>query len=74
MTARKKCVMENCNRDIFYKKSELCAPCYQALWYWKKKSVTQIVQRKSKLRVFMSRMDSVEPSVTVMPSRKRSRK
>lgn len=67
---RKKCIMENCNRDIFYKKSQLCAPCYQALYYWKQKSVTEIVQRKGKLRVFMARMDSVEPSVTVMRKRK----
>lgn len=67
---RKRCIMENCNREIFYKKSQLCAPCYQALYYWKQKSVTEIVQRKSKLRVFMARMDSVEPSVSVMPHRK----
>lgn len=69
----KRCVMDNCNREVFYKKSGLCAPCYQALYYWKKKSVTEIVQRKNKLRLFATRMDAVEPTVTVLGKRKASR-
>lgn len=67
----KKCVMDGCDREVFYKRSGLCAPCYSSLWYWKQKSVTEIVKRKGKLRLFAVRMDVVEPKVTVM---KRGRK
>lgn len=68
-----KCVMDNCDRELFYKNSGLCAPCYQALYYWRKKSVTEIMQRKNKLRVFISRMDTVEPKVSVMTRKKQRR-
>lgn len=62
----KKCTIEHCGREVVYKQSGLCAPCYSGLWYWKKKGVTEIVKRKAKLQVLRSRLDALEPSVTVL--------
>ena len=64
-----KCEIEGCSRPVKHPQSGLCGPCYQGLWYWKQKSVTEIVQRKQALRVFSSRMDSAEPKVAVIGRR-----
>lgn len=64
-----KCIIENCDREMQHPKSGLCSPCYSSLWYWKQKSVTDIVKRKKNLRVFAARMDSAEPKVAVIGRR-----
>lgn len=66
------CIIEGCDRDAYYKKSQLCQRCYSALYYWRKKSVTEIVSRKNKLKLFMRRMDVVEPTVVTLPHKKRA--
>lgn len=52
-----KCLVEHCDRPVECPKSGLCKRCYSGLYYWSRKSVTEIVKRKQKLRVFMDRMD-----------------
>lgn len=69
---RGQCVIEGCGRDAFYKEAQLCQRCYSALYYWRKKSVTEIVSRKNKLKLFMRRMDVVEPNVVAMPHKRRA--
>jgi Zn-finger protein len=71
MKDHKPCIMDNCDRAAYYKGSQLCTACYSALYYWKRKSVTEIVKRKNNLKKFLSRMDIVEPKVVTMPTRKR---
>jgi hypothetical protein len=68
---KKKCAIEHCGREMYYKQSGLCTACYSGLHYWKKKGVTEIVKRKGKLRVLRDRLDVLEPSVTVL--RKKAR-
>ena len=59
-----KCQIQGCDRDSNYRHLHLCHRCYQALYYWRKKSVAEVIRRKNKLRMFMSRMELVEPVVT----------
>jgi len=65
-----KCLVTGCDRDVECPKSGLCKRCYSGLYYWSKKSVTEVVQRKLKLRLFMNRMDIVEPTVSALPTKK----
>lgn len=67
-----KCIIEDCDRGVEHPASGLCKRCYAALYYWRKKSVTQIIKRKNKLKLFMCRMDVVEPKVVPLRSKRRA--
>lgn len=68
----KKCAIDGCDNGVFYKESGLCTACYSSLYYWRKKSVTEVMRRKRKLHVFASRMEVAEPKVKVMRRRKKA--
>ena len=44
---------------IDYPVAELCRNCYQALYYWKQKSVKAIVRRQHQLETYARRMDVI---------------
>jgi len=54
--APSECVVEHCDRAVEHPRSGLCKRCYSGMYYWSRKSVTEIVKRQQKLRVFMDRM------------------
>jgi hypothetical protein len=60
------CSIHNCDRHAVHKKAGLCNPCYHALWYWGKKTPTEVMQRKKKLQMFQSRLQVVQPNVNVL--------
>ena len=68
-----KCQMDHCNRAVKYPGLGICHACYLALYYWKQKSVAQIIHRKNALKLFGARMQEVQPQVSVLPQRKRKR-
>lgn len=51
------CCVEGCTRKAVYKASELCSPCYQFFYRWKKASVTEFVGHAKKLRFWDLRAD-----------------
>jgi hypothetical protein len=67
-----KCIIDDCDRVVECPESGLCKRCYAALYYWRKKSVTEIIRRKNKLKLFMGRMDVVEPKVVPLRTKRRA--
>jgi hypothetical protein len=75
MSRSKRCEMDGCTNDIKHPQSGLCGACYSYLWYWKQRSVTEILKRKSKVRLFQRRLDTQlevgQPKVVEFISRRK---
>ncbi len=56
------CLMNGCTDDIQHPKAGLCKSCYAFAFYWKNKSVVQIMNRVRNLKRADDRM------VTIMPA------
>lgn len=66
-----KCKMEGCSRAVKHRRSGLCGACYAFVWYWKNKSVTEIMQHSDKLHFWAQRVEQLPPTeVTRLPRRK----
>ena len=68
-----KCQMDHCNRAVKYPGLGICHACYLALYYWKRKSVKEIIHRKAALKLYEARLREIQPGVVVMPQRKGKR-
>ena len=55
-----KCAMCE-EKDLKYVKSKLCESCYQFLYYWRKKSVTQVMERHHTLQRWSTRTEKLIP-------------
>ena len=57
----KKCVVQGCEEEAKYKRSGLCANCYQGMYWWAKKGPTRVLERRAKLDVYAARLDALIP-------------
>lgn len=51
------CAVEGCPHDIMYIEAELCRNCYQAMYYWRDRSPTDVMKRQKQLVVLENRME-----------------
>ncbi len=55
----KPCIIKGCENEAS-SKSLLCKTCRHGLYYWHKKSPSQVLERKRKLIMYTSRLTSIE--------------
>lgn len=61
------CSIEYCENEVTHKKADICTACYSSMYYWgKKKSPTDILTRKKKLRVYAARLAALQPALIPM--------
>lgn len=51
---KQQCDTENCTREATI--AGKCSPCYSALYYWQKKTISHRQKRKKQVAVFAARM------------------
>lgn len=52
----------------------LCKPCYSAMYYWSKKTPTQIMHRQEKLRLYDNRMAQMTGVHSINTGRRKKRR
>ena len=63
MPRRKQRVCDVCERrPVQHKRAGLCNACYSALYYWSRKTPTEIRERELNLEVYAKRMSLLSPS------------
>lgn len=70
----KTCAVDHCDQPIHFRRAGLCKNCYQRMYYWEKRSITERMQRRRRLLVWGSSLAAMDPSVTLAPMRKGRRR
>lgn len=66
-----KCSLPGCNRVAYHKKSVLCKACYQFLYYWNKRSVTDKMRHVHKVGQWNERVAALVPLKVAQLRRKK---